>query len=254
LIWGQYKTYSRYYDLLNKSKNYEGEVNFLDGIFRQRGMKTILDVGCGTASHLIPLKKKGYDVEGVDASEEMRKIAEGKLRQENLEAVIHPRDFLELDLGKKFDAVIMMWFFLNHFPTEAQISAVLKNASKHTKKGGLCVIDAGIFSIDKDKVFYDVQHAATEGGLSVKAVAKNVCSARDQTRMITYGYLVDDNGKKSEFRDEEPVCHKAIQLDQLKNWLESAGLHFLFARNFHNPDENFDEARHRRALVFAEKI
>jgi hypothetical protein len=130
----------------------------------------------------------------------------------------------------------------------------LENASNCLKKGGLCVLELGIFSIKNDSVFYDVQHKESECGVTVRAVAKNVESVKDQTRMITYGYFVDDNGKKSEFRDEEPMCYKAIQFGPLKNWLESAGLHFLFARTFRTSFEEFDESRHRRALVFAEKI
>ena len=46
--------YSRYYDLLNRDKDYDGEVEYVAGLLRRhskRPVRSVLDVGCGTGSH-----------------------------------------------------------------------------------------------------------------------------------------------------------------------------------------------------------
>jgi SAM-dependent methyltransferase len=66
-----YKTYASYYDRFYQTKDYEKETCFLDKIFSQNQIKTVLDVGCGTGSHLSKLTQYGYDGEGIDLNAEI---------------------------------------------------------------------------------------------------------------------------------------------------------------------------------------
>jgi ubiquinone/menaquinone biosynthesis C-methylase UbiE len=46
----------------------------IDKIFRTYGndsISTVLDLGCGTGNHAFPLAGRGYEVVGVDCSENM---------------------------------------------------------------------------------------------------------------------------------------------------------------------------------------
>jgi len=66
--------YSKYYDLLYHDKDYSQECDFIEQILRSytlEPVKTILDGGCGTGGHAIPLANKGYEITGIDASEAM---------------------------------------------------------------------------------------------------------------------------------------------------------------------------------------
>ncbi|MFX0034067.1 MAG: class I SAM-dependent methyltransferase [Candidatus Hermodarchaeota archaeon] len=57
-------------------------------IFHERGVKRILDLGCGTGRHLIFLSKKGFKVYGMDASPKALQIAREWLKEENLEVEV----------------------------------------------------------------------------------------------------------------------------------------------------------------------
>ena len=62
--------YASAYDALYHDKDYERECDFLEAIFRKysKKVKTILDLGCGTAGHALILARRGYEVVGVDRS------------------------------------------------------------------------------------------------------------------------------------------------------------------------------------------
>ena len=76
-----FRSYGKYYDIIYADKDYEKECDFLEEIFRNYSKiipKTILDGGCGTGGHAIPLAERGYEVTGIDLSEEMINIAKEK--------------------------------------------------------------------------------------------------------------------------------------------------------------------------------
>ncbi len=55
-VFGQ--TYADQYDLIYTEKDYEAECDLIEEVFRKYGdgeIKTILDLGCGTGNHAIPL-------------------------------------------------------------------------------------------------------------------------------------------------------------------------------------------------------
>src|SRR2546427_8058403 len=73
-----YGRFARYYDIIyHNLVNYEGDVDFIEAVFRRYRVnpRTILDLGCGTGSHDIPLARRGYQVTGLDQSPAMLSLA-----------------------------------------------------------------------------------------------------------------------------------------------------------------------------------
>jgi len=157
------KGYADQYDLLYSDKNYKAECDMIEEVFRRYGngeIKTILDLGCGTGNHAIPLAQRGYQVTGVDISQDMLSIARSKaddLFEKDLtrqtketkktrEAGIIKPIFLEgdvrsLNLNKTFDAVLMMFAVLGYQLTNEDVLAALKTVRQHLKPAGLFVCD-----------------------------------------------------------------------------------------------------------------
>jgi SAM-dependent methyltransferase len=76
--------YSSAYDALYRDKDYQSECDLIERVFREYGTRpvhTILDLGCGTGNHAIPLAQRGYEVVGVDRSADMLEIAREKAEQ-----------------------------------------------------------------------------------------------------------------------------------------------------------------------------
>ncbi|MFX1503671.1 MAG: class I SAM-dependent methyltransferase [Promethearchaeota archaeon] len=76
--------------------------------FKEKGVKRVLDLGCGTGRHLIYLSKKGFEVYGMDGSPKALEIAEKWLIEESQKAELQLHR-MELQFPYKedfFDAII----------------------------------------------------------------------------------------------------------------------------------------------------
>jgi len=141
--------YADEYDVLYGDKNYETECDMLEAAFTRytnAPIKTILDVGCGTGNHAIPLAQRGYSVTGVDRSPAMLENARQKLLKGTPPLKDNQIKFLEgdareLDLNQNFDAVIMMFSVLGLQTTNADVLSALRLVRKNLKPGGIFAFD-----------------------------------------------------------------------------------------------------------------
>ena len=78
------RAYADAYDTMYHDKDYAAECDFLADVFSRFAVgpiHSIIDLGCGTGSHAIPLARRGYEVFGVDRSAQMIAIASMKARR-----------------------------------------------------------------------------------------------------------------------------------------------------------------------------
>jgi len=136
--------YSQAYDVLYDDKDYEAECDFVEEIFKRAsvGVHTILDLGCGTGGHALPLARRGYQVSGVDRSDEMLEIAAAKARDSGVDLELVHGDLRDLDLGRTFDAVISMFAVMSYQTTNDDLAAACRTAARHLAPGGVFAFDA----------------------------------------------------------------------------------------------------------------
>lgn len=82
----KYEQFALLYDELMNDVPYDKWVEFTEESLQQVSMKEakILDVACGTGNVTLPLVRKGYDLIGVDLSEEMLTVAQQKLGEKDI--------------------------------------------------------------------------------------------------------------------------------------------------------------------------
>jgi SAM-dependent methyltransferase len=135
------KTYSKYYNLLYKDKNYQEEYMYICDLIRKHsntGNKNILDIGCGTGKHLSFFKKDGYTVSGVDVSENMISEARNYLQQENDLICCKASEF---KFNKKFDTIISLFHVMSYQTENDELGKVFQNVSEHLTDDGLFIFD-----------------------------------------------------------------------------------------------------------------
>lgn len=134
-LFKDYYKYSDFYDIFNKYRNYEREMRFLFRMIKDK--KRVLDLGCGTGTHLNILENVGYIVDGLDLSENMVELAKTKVKK----ARIFKANILDYKIDEKYDAIISMHSVFNHLKSYDEFEKALQNSLDHLEKDGIMVID-----------------------------------------------------------------------------------------------------------------
>jgi len=129
--------YANTYDKEEYTKGTVQEVDFIESEIEFDKARNILDIGCGTGRHAIELAKRGYQVTGIDLSENQLKRAKEKAMTEGVDVTFLQRDARSFSFDDSFDLVIMICegaFSL--METDEMNFRILQNAERSLKKNG----------------------------------------------------------------------------------------------------------------------
>lgn len=138
--------YADAYDALYTDKDYGEESRLIERLIQIYGngrVRTVLDLGCGTGNHALPLAQRGYEVVGVDRSAAMLDRARQKAitGQFNAKAKFYQDDICSFRVERSFDAALMMFAVLGYQLENERVLAALRTARKHLAPGGLFIFD-----------------------------------------------------------------------------------------------------------------
>ena len=139
---------ARYYDLLYRDKDYEGEARHVHEIIQKHspGASRLIELGCGTGGHAVHLSKLGYRVNGVDQSRSM--LDQANQRVDSLPSSSISRlqftqgDIRQIRLRKRFDAVIALFHVISYMTATKDLEAAFTTACHHLREGGIFLFDA----------------------------------------------------------------------------------------------------------------
>lgn len=104
------------------------------------GRRAVLDAGCGTGRVAIELHRRGLDTVGVDLDAAMLRAAESKAPDLDWRL----GDLASLDLGRRFDAVVLAGNVLIFVAPGAE-EAVIERCAAHLIPGGLLIAGFQLF-------------------------------------------------------------------------------------------------------------
>lgn len=130
----EYKEFAKYYDKFYHNKDYKNEVDFLMNFIKEKD--EIIDIGCGTGIHASLIANKGFEVEGLDISNEMLDIAKTRLNSK-----LYLQNILDINIDKKYDVIISMFAVLNHLKDVKDLEKCLFNLKNILKDDGKIIID-----------------------------------------------------------------------------------------------------------------
>ncbi|MFB6259050.1 MAG: methyltransferase domain-containing protein [Flavobacteriales bacterium] len=232
---------SPYYHILYKDRDEDEAAFFVDQLanrLKARKGDRILDLACGKGRHAVQLHRKGFDVTGVDLSQ--NSIEQAKAHEApGLRFDVHDMRHV-YDREEKFDKVLNLFSSFGYFRSEGENYRVIKAASEQLNPGGELVID-----------FMNAQKAVQE---LVPHEVKTVEGIEFHIdRYVEYGILVKriafyDEGKGHEFKEKLRILFD----NDLQVMLERAGMKVI-DRFGDYALEPFDRRSSERLIIVARK-
>lgn len=137
--------YANAYDELYSDKDYSKECSLIVKVIEGEDfdVNSILDIGCGTGGHLIPLAKLGYHLTGVDPSESMLDLARSKVSEKGLGGSVDliNASAAEFSCSEKHDIAIMMFAVIGYHTTNSDVIACLRNIKTNLRPGASLIFD-----------------------------------------------------------------------------------------------------------------
>lgn len=239
--WFQYWFNSPYYHILYSQRN-DAEAEFLidnlSAYLRPAAASRILDIACGRGRHSIYLNKKGYDVTGIDLSEQSIKFAQ-QFEQKNLHFYVH--DMRKLAYINYFDIAMNLFTSFGYFDTEKDHVNALKSFRKSIKDDGTVVIDY----FNTNKILKNLTHKETKVVDGIEFHLNKFVSDGKIIKHINFEH------RDKSFAFEERV--QAFSLTDFERMLEKSGLRVdaLFGSYGLEP---FDENKSDRLILICKKV
>ncbi|TDF96778.1 class I SAM-dependent DNA methyltransferase [Paenibacillus piri] len=145
-----YDEFAFYYDRLMEDMPYDEWLGFLRQCWDKYGQpRSIADLGCGTGSIAIPLAEQGFEVFGIDLSEDMLAVARDKSDEAARRSAFPgsggvtwlQQDLRDWELLRPVDAAVSLCDCINYLLEEEDVAQAFAQAYAGLKDGGIFVFD-----------------------------------------------------------------------------------------------------------------
>lgn len=231
--WG-YDAIARVYDKLNKDIDYSAWADFIEKCFdRFLGEKPmlVLDLACGTGRMTTKLSDRGYDMIGVDRSEDM--LSEAYIESEGKGILYLCQDMRELELYGTVGAALCCLDSVNYLLEEKDVERTFRKVHNYLDPDGLFIFDMNtpykFENIYSDNA-YILEDEIDYGDGSEPALV--FCGWQNQydrkSRICTfYLSLFEENEEGVYVRSDEEQKERCYELSEVKELLEKCGFEFL---------------------------
>lgn len=248
-----YTTFAAVYDMFMDNVPYEEWADFIYKELKSEGITDglVLDLGCGTGTMTRLLSDKGFDMIGVDASDEMLQVAmAGSLEagQSESNAILYLcQDMREFELYGTVKAVVSVCDSMNYITDEADFLHVLTLVNNYLDPDGL-------FIFDLNTPWHYMEELADN----------TFAESREDAAFIWDNYFDKESGineyELTLFQKAEDglfarncECHyeKAYSLEEVKKLLEKAGMEFVRAYADYSQNQYEEDSNVGRMVIIA---
>jgi len=240
-----------YYDRLMSFVNYRSWVNYIERIIQMHNIeeKVILDIACGTGICIELWLDKGYDVIGLDASEQMlemcRKRLSPKLFKEGRVRLIKG-DLRNFSLNEAVPVITCLYDSLNYLLTPEELLSCFKAVHYNLKDNGVFIFDMN--TIHALQVEWGNQTFERRDG-PIYSIWDNTFNPETRISTLRLTLNVYEDGKTLTIKEMHQ--ERAYPIDEISSLIKTAGFDITFYRHLtFNQASEFDT----RIMGIARKI
>ncbi len=168
---------ARLHDVFWKDEPDADESPLLESFLKKHPGKS-LELGCGSGRLLLPLFKKGYDIEGVEISADMIEILQAEAQKLQLSPKVYLSDISQFEPTTKYDAITIPAFTLQLFTRALALNTLVKLRDMASEGAGLYITVFIPWSEILDELEPDAWHPDKKATLADGNVAE--CKTRHQ--------------------------------------------------------------------------
>ena len=221
-----YSVFARYYDDLTANIDYKKRAEYLHTIikkFKTTKENILLDLACGTGSISEQMARLGYDVIGVDYSEEMLGIAIEKKFDSGLPIQYLCQDMRTIDMFGTVDVTICALDSINHLSSADDVKKVFQRVSLFAEPQGLFIFDVNTLYKHREILADNTFTYETD---NVYCIWENTLNRNtDEVKINLEFFELEANGLYS--RSSESFSEKAYSTELLDEMLCDCGFEIL---------------------------
>ena len=237
---GTYGDFASVYDELMDDVPYDDWFDYIHKELIDHGIEDglVLDLGCGSGIMTERLARAGYDMTGVDLSEDMLSEAIKKRDKSGLDILYLCQDMRSFELYGTMRAIICICDCVNYILDADELTEMFKLVNNYLDPDGVFIFDVNTTHKYRDEI-----------GDCTIAENREDCSFiwdntyDEETGINEYALTLFIKDKESGLfrRSEEVHYQRGYELSEIKKMLSKAGL--VFERAFdtdtrQEPDEN----------------
>lgn len=244
-----YTEFANVYDMFMDNVPYDEWGEYLVGLLRKYGVESglVLELGCGTGSITEILAEAGYDMIGVDNSEEMLTVAIEKKYESGHDILYLNQDMREFELYGTVRAVVSICDSMNYITKSDELLEVFRLVNNYLDIGGMFIFDMNTISKYREMGETTIAENRDNGSF----IWENYYD--EQTKINQYDltlYIEDNNGKYDRF--QETHLQRGYTIDEVKSLIEEAGMEYIASIEAFT-GQNITESTDRMYIIAREK-
>lgn len=185
----------------------------------------VLDLGCGTGSMTEELASYGYDMIGVDNSEEMLEIAMNKKEKSGHDILYLLQDMRQFELYGTVKAIVSVCDCINYITEEDELEQIFRLVNNYLDPGGIF-----IFDFNTEYKYKEILRDETiaEEREECSFIWENYYDEAEGLNEYALTLFVQEKGDLYR-KYQEIHLQKAYTLEEMKARIEKSGMKFVAA-------------------------
>lgn len=221
-----YTSFAEVYDTFMDNVPYREWAAYVNNILKKHGIEegTVLDLGCGTGSMTEELDDLGYDMIGVDISDEMLEIAVQKMEEKEREILYLSQDMRELELYSTVDAVVSACDSVNYILDMEELTDVFRLVNEYLEPGGIFFFDFNTRHKYRDIIG---DQTIAEDREECSFIWDNYYYEEECVNEYELTLFIQESEDETLYRKyQETHLQRGYTLEEMKTMIEDAGLIF----------------------------
>ena len=220
-----YTSFAEVYDMFMDNIPYEDWCGYLTSLLKEYGINDglVLDLGCGTGTLTELLAKEGYDMIGVDVSEDMLQEAIEKRAESGLPILYLLQDMREFELYGTVRAVVSICDSLNYILDYDDLAHVFSLVNNYLDPKGIFIFDMNTVYKYREQLG---EQTIAENREESSFIWENYYDPEEEINEYDLTIFVQEEGDTFH-RFTETHLQRGYTVGQMRTLVEQAGLKIL---------------------------